>query len=119
MSKSMWWSNLATPVHLQGHFVWQIRISTCTRPPRPAKGVIQNRRSASGRARNSLFGQEFVRTLGLMRDDDEDWTLQKQKAYIHQRLDDPKIPTTAQSTRTFSQIHRFFAFCGRSCAVTT
>ncbi|KAL1999705.1 hypothetical protein VTN02DRAFT_4146 [Thermoascus thermophilus] len=60
-----------------------------------------DRRSASGRVRNSLFGQGFVRTLGLMRDDDENWTLQKQKAYIYQRLNDPNIPTTLRSTPEF------------------
>ncbi|KAK9318789.1 hypothetical protein V1517DRAFT_95078 [Lipomyces orientalis] len=43
------------------------------------------RRSISG-LRNSHFGQAFVRTLGLTRDIDDNWTLQKQKSYIQERL---------------------------------
>jgi hypothetical protein len=55
-------------------------------------------RSISGRLQNSHFGQAFIRTLGLTRDPDEIWTLQKQKSYIHERLNRPDIPQTKRST---------------------
>lgn len=38
-------------------------------------------RSISGRTRNSVFGGAFVRTLGLMRDPEEIWTLSKQEDF--------------------------------------
>jgi hypothetical protein len=43
------------------------------------EGSFSDRRSISGRVRNSLFGASFVETLGLMRDEEELWTLDKQK----------------------------------------
>ncbi|KAK9251199.1 hypothetical protein V1507DRAFT_465239 [Lipomyces tetrasporus] len=56
------------------------------------------RRSISGRLRNSDFGQAFVRTLGLTRDIDNNWTLQKQKSYIEERLNRSDIPESSRST---------------------
>lgn len=44
-----------------------------------------------------MFLQGSVRTLGLMRDDDENRTLQKQKAYIYQRCNNPNTLTTVWS----------------------
>lgn len=53
-----------------------------------------DRRSVSGRIRNSLFGAAFVETLGLMKDPDEIWTLGKQKKKLEADLSGPLIPTS-------------------------
>ena len=55
-------------------------------------------RSISGRHRNSLFGQAFVQTLGLTRDINENWTLQKQKTYVQETSSMPSIPGLKVST---------------------
>jgi hypothetical protein len=55
-------------------------------------------RSISRRYRNSPFGQAFVQTLGLTRDINENWTLQKQKTYVQERSYIPSIPEHEQST---------------------
>lgn len=53
---------------------------------------FSDRRSVSGRVRNSLFGAAFVETLGLMKDLDEIWTLGKQKKKLEADLSDPLVP---------------------------
>jgi hypothetical protein len=55
------------------------------------------RRSISGRLRNSLFGDAFVHTLGLIRDPDERWTLEKQSSFVKGRLNKPTIPPEYRS----------------------
>ena len=51
-----------------------------------------DRRSVSGRLRNSLFGAAFVETLGLMKDEDEIWTLEKQKQKMEAGVSGPRVP---------------------------
>lgn len=53
---------------------------------------FSNRRSVSRRLRNSLFGAAFVETLGLMKDEDEIWTLEKQKQKIEASVSGPRVP---------------------------
>ena len=55
-----------------------------------------DRRSVSGRLRNSLFGAAFVETLGLMKDPDEIRTLGKQKK-PEADLSGPLVPKSKQS----------------------
>jgi hypothetical protein len=56
-----------------------------------------DRRSITGRVRNSLFGSSFVETLGLMRDEEELWTLKKQKLKLEEDLSGPLIPMSKRS----------------------
>ena len=53
---------------------------------------FSDRRSISGRLRNSLFGAAFVETLGLMKDPGEIWTLGKQKKKLEADLSGPLVP---------------------------
>ncbi|KAI9764353.1 MAG: hypothetical protein M1840_008491 [Geoglossum simile] len=56
-----------------------------------------DRRSITGRIRNSLFGSSFVETLGLMRDEEELWILGKQKLKLEEDLSGPLIPMSKRS----------------------
>jgi hypothetical protein len=56
------------------------------------------RRSISGRLRNSIFGAAFIRTFGLMRDPDEIWTLEKQRAFVKGKLNEPAVPLQRRSS---------------------
>jgi hypothetical protein len=56
-----------------------------------------DRRSITGRIRNSLFGLSFVETLGLMRDEEELWTLKKQKLKLEEDLSGPLVPVAKRS----------------------
>ncbi|KAN0072943.1 hypothetical protein V8E54_009057 [Elaphomyces granulatus] len=58
---------------------------------------FSDRRSISGRVRNSLFGSSFIETLGLMRDEEEIWTLGKQKQKLAYDLDNPRVPELRRS----------------------
>jgi Peptidase C13 family len=58
---------------------------------------FSDRRSISGRVRNSLFGSSFIETLGLMRDEEEIWTLGKQKQKLAYDLDNPLVPELRRS----------------------
>lgn len=55
------------------------------------KKSYSDRRSVSGRLRNSLFGAAFVETLGLMKED-EIWTLEKQKHKMEAGVSSPRVP---------------------------
>lgn len=57
-----------------------------------AEKSYSDRRSVSGRLRNSLFGAAFVETLGLMKDEDEIWTLEKQKQKVEAGVSGPLVP---------------------------
>ncbi|KAI9760856.1 MAG: hypothetical protein M1840_002189 [Geoglossum simile] len=57
---------------------------------------FSDRRSITGRVRNSLFGLSFIETLGLMRDE-EIWTLGKQKQKLKDDLNKPWIPEPMRS----------------------
>lgn len=60
-----------------------------------------NRRSISGHFKNSVFGVAYVRTLGLMKDPDENWscwTVAKQKSFIEDQLNKAKIPLERHSS---------------------
>ncbi len=54
-------------------------------------------RSISGRVRNSLFVVAFERTLGLMRDPEEIWTLEKQSSFVNRKLNGPTVPLDERS----------------------
>ncbi|KAH0557183.1 hypothetical protein GP486_005025 [Trichoglossum hirsutum] len=58
---------------------------------------FSDRRSITGRIRNSLFGASFVETLGLMRDPEELWTLGKQKQKLEDDLSGPLVPPSRRS----------------------
>jgi Peptidase C13 family len=59
---------------------------------------FSERRSISGRQRNSVFGAAFVRTFGLMRDPDEIWTLDKQTSFVKGIVSGPTVPPNRRST---------------------
>ncbi|KAI9787248.1 MAG: hypothetical protein M1839_003486 [Geoglossum umbratile] len=56
-----------------------------------------DRRSVTGRIRNTLFGLSFVETLGLMRDEEELWTFKKQKLKLEEDLSSPLVPVSKRS----------------------
>jgi hypothetical protein len=62
-----------------------------------AQKSYSTRLSISGRLRNSLFGDAFIQTLGLMRDPDERWTLEKQSSFVKERLNKSTILLTRRS----------------------
>src|SRR5271170_2212713 len=62
-----------------------------------AQKSYSTRLSISGRLRNSLFGDAFIQTLGLMRDPDERWTLEKQSSFVKGRLNKSTIPLAFRS----------------------
>jgi hypothetical protein len=55
-------------------------------------------RSISGRFRNSLFGSAFVKTLGLMADEDKRWTVQKQKDKVTAMVAGPEVAPKFRTT---------------------
>lgn len=75
------------------------------------------RRSISGRFRNSAFGPSFVRTFGLMQDSEENWTLGKQGNFIKARLaktpvhSNPQLSSTSKRTTLMKDIicHEYMA----------
>lgn len=58
------------------------------------------RRSISGRLRNSVFGASFVRTLGLMQDPEENWTLEKHDNFIKIQSAKAPVPSNPQLLST-------------------
>lgn len=56
------------------------------------------RRSISNRVRNSIFGEAIVPTLGLMKDEEERWTLKKQDTHVENQLAASTIPRSRRST---------------------
>jgi len=80
-------SKLATPGDLPKCSKCLIRGAYISiRPQKRIKKSYSKRRSINGRQRNSVFGAAFVRTLGLMRDPDEIWTLEKQTSFAKGKL---------------------------------
>lgn len=68
------------------------------------------RRSISGRFRNSAFGSSFVRTFGLMQDPEENWTLAKHGNFIKVQLaktpvhSQPQLLSTSKTTTLMKDI---------------
>jgi hypothetical protein len=74
---------------------------------------FSDRRSISGHVRNSLFGSSFVETLGLVRDEEELWAINKQKQKLETDLSGPLVPSSKQShPQVFSDSP---CLCGTSC----
>ncbi len=66
-----------------------------------------DRPSVSGRLRNSLFKAALIETLGLMKNDNEIWTLGKQNKKIEASMSGPRGPPSPVPDITSSNGLRF------------